>query len=53
VTPLGSGAAEIRNFFLFWVSRRSSGEICPDFDGIGQQIDGIVKNGSLPGGVGE
>jgi hypothetical protein len=29
---------------------RSSGEFGPDSDGIGQHIDGIVKNGSLPAG---
>jgi predicted nucleic acid-binding Zn ribbon protein len=29
---------------------RFSGEFGPDFDGIGQQIDGIVKNWSLPAG---
>jgi hypothetical protein len=50
LTPLAGGAAEIRHFVLFWDFFPIFGEFRPDFDGFGQQIDGIVSNGSLPAG---
>jgi hypothetical protein len=41
---------EIVTLFFSGKFSRSSGEFRPNFDGIGQQIDGIVKNGSLLAG---
>jgi hypothetical protein len=42
--------AEFVTLFFSGQFFRSSGEFRPDLDGIGQQIDGIVKNVSLPAG---
>jgi hypothetical protein len=50
VIPLAVAAAGFVTSFFSGKRFQSSGEFGPDFDGIGQQIHGIMKTGSLPAG---